>query len=488
VRLDGGVWAPADGPFAVSFEGTHIAEVIAWDRAGNEATASVSFEVGAGGGGGEDPPAGDFAIDGGRLWTNKYEAPATCDIAGAAEMRMRVAGGEWGAFGPYSAEATVTLPLDEGPCTVEAEFRNGTGAVTARADEIGIDRTPGSTSSNIDRQTYRSPEPFYFVGDDARSGPGDKFYRVDDGPVVADDECLVSEPGSHTVEYWSADLAGNESEHVVASYRLTYPTQIDVTVTPDAVGSGETVTVTGTVTDGRGGALSGKDVIAHYSYNGTDWFDVPGTFAADQGDGTYTISHAPAQDALYRLTFYEDEWCNFAQSGAAAVEVRAPEPTTLALSTSATLVNYGGSVSAYGVLKDSQGAPVPGSSRVALWRKPYGGSWAKVTNATWDAANARYKASTTLTIGSYLQLRYEGDPGFATSSSSAPFVKARAKVGTPSCSSTMSRSSYYTVYGYLWPRHSSGSSAVTLKCYRYESGSYRYKKSVSAKVANYSSY
>ena len=45
----------------------------------------------------------------------------------------------------------------------------------------------------------------------------------------------------------------------------------------------------------------------------------------------------------------------------------------------------------------------------------------------------------------------------------------------------------FTSYGYLRPRHTAGSSAVTLQCYRYQSGHWVLRKTVKAKVLNYSS-
>lgn len=63
-----------------------------------------------------------------------------------------------------------------------------------------------------------------------------------------------------------------------------------------------------------------------------------------------------------------------------------------------------------------------------------------------------------------------------------------ATVLTPHAPTRMRHGRSYTVYGYLKPRHAAGTSAVKLYCYRYQSGHYVLRKTVTVKVSNYSSY
>jgi hypothetical protein len=68
-------------------------------------------------------------------------------------------------------------------------------------------------------------------------------------------------------------------------------------------------------------------------------------------------------------------------------------------------------------------------------------------------------------------------------------VWVRAWVSTPKARTTMSPSRYYTVYGYLKPRHAVGSEPVEIRCFKKNSsGDYKFHHSVSAKVSDYSTY
>ncbi len=63
-----------------------------------------------------------------------------------------------------------------------------------------------------------------------------------------------------------------------------------------------------------------------------------------------------------------------------------------------------------------------------------------------------------------------------------------ATVTTPVARAILVRGRTYSVHGGLKPRHASGSSAVTLRCYRRESGHWKLRKTARAKVRDYSTY
>lgn len=63
-----------------------------------------------------------------------------------------------------------------------------------------------------------------------------------------------------------------------------------------------------------------------------------------------------------------------------------------------------------------------------------------------------------------------------------------ATVTTPVCASTVYRNRAFTTYGYLKPRHTAGTYGVKLYFYRYESGVWKLRKTVPAKLSNYSTY
>ncbi len=63
-----------------------------------------------------------------------------------------------------------------------------------------------------------------------------------------------------------------------------------------------------------------------------------------------------------------------------------------------------------------------------------------------------------------------------------------ATVTTPVARSILVRGRKYSVHGHLKPRHAAGSLAVTLRCYRRVSGHWKLRKTVRAKVRDYSTY
>ncbi len=63
-----------------------------------------------------------------------------------------------------------------------------------------------------------------------------------------------------------------------------------------------------------------------------------------------------------------------------------------------------------------------------------------------------------------------------------------ATVTAPVVKSVLVRGRAYSVHGFLKPRHAAGSLAVKLRCYRRESGRWKLRKTVRAKVRDYSTY
>ena len=73
--------------------------------------------------------------------------------------------------------------------------------------------------------------------------------------------------------------------------------------------------------------------------------------------------------------------------------------------------------------------------------------------------------------------------------STAITVKPKTYVSNPKAPSKMSRRKYYTVYGYLKPRHTAGSYPVRIyKWKKTSSGKWKSYGYVNAKAYNYSSY
>lgn len=119
------------------------------DRAGNASSAySDSIVVDATG------PAGTLAIDGGASFTASGAVTlafsATDATSGVASMRLRNDDDAWGAWQVYATSAAWTLVVGEGARSVHAQFRDGSGNVSAEVEAtITIDVTPPSGSLSV---------------------------------------------------------------------------------------------------------------------------------------------------------------------------------------------------------------------------------------------------------------------------------------------------------------------------------------------------
>jgi hypothetical protein len=92
-----------------------------------------------------------------------------------------------------------------------------------------------------------------------------------------------------------------------------------------------------------------------------------------------------------------------------------------------------------------------------------------------------------IAVGNFNDL-YSGSLPYTLSLSGPSVTLPPPTVYTPHAPSTMSHSKYYTVYGYLKPRHTAGSDPLRIYRYRYVSGRWKSYGYVSAKASNYSNY
>ncbi len=85
-------------------------------------------------------------------------------------------------------------------------------------------------------------------------------------------------------------------------------------------------------------------------------------------------------------------------------------------------------------------------------------------------------------------MRFTGKDTYLPATSPARTVTPKASVSNPVAPATMYRTRYYTVQGYLKPRHTSGTYPVRIYKYRLVAGTWRSYGYVTARASNYSSY
>jgi len=154
--------------------------------------------------------------------------------------------------------------------------------------------------------------------------------------------------------------------------------------------------------------------------------------------------------------------------------------------TAATLSAYGASYTVRGDSYSGQGAlaGVP----VALEVSNDGQTFSTTSVATTTATDGSFAFTVKPSSTTYYRVKLLPMDAWSGSPADTIKVTPRAYVRTPIAPSTMSKSKYYTVYGYLKPRHKSGTYPVRLyKWKRTSSGSWKSYGYVSARASDYTS-
>lgn len=161
-------------------------------------------------------------------------------------------------------------------------------------------------------------------------------------------------------------------------------------------------------------------------------------------------------------------------------------------------VRHGAIVGISGSLVEN-GLPM-GNTMIAIDRSTNGGeTWSEVATATTDAMGNYTWATPPMYSAAHYRVRYNGALMFLSGAldhfsahSDHVMVTPRALVGRPTGYPRVGRRNRtYSVYGSLKPRQATSAASakvVVVKCYRFERGKWRYKKSVNARVYNYSTY
>jgi len=147
--------------------------------------------------------------------------------------------------------------------------KNAAFTITA---PVVVDTMPPVTISDA-KATYVTSAAIKLTATDAGSGVASTYYILDGGVQTAGTAVSVTATGTHTLEFWSTDVAGNAETHKTVSFTVT-----DAVVTPPTTGTGHTVkvkipkvhtrghvaTLTNNLTGEKFTAWVGKDRIATF--------------------------------------------------------------------------------------------------------------------------------------------------------------------------------------------------------------------------------
>ena len=204
--------------------------------------------------------------------------------------------------------------------------------------------------------------------------------------------------------------------------------------------------------------------------------------------GTDATSVIAVPDPRYHFTTWSDGVLTAERRDLGVVESR---DVTARFEITTNLGLQGPPSSAYGSvtlgasLASWDGVPVEGrnlvleSSADAVNWTPVRGFASGVTTASVIAAP---------TAATYYRVAFPGDGTYSAAVSRVVKVKPKANVTAVSSPWSMSHARSYVAYGYLKPRHASGSHPVRIYKYRYLRGKWRSYGYVSARAFNYGTY
>jgi hypothetical protein len=187
-----------------------------------------------------------------------------------------------------------------------------TAAFAISAPPAPVDATAPVTVSDA-KATYVSSASVKLTATDAGSGVAGTYFRLDGGAQTAGTTIATSAIGSHTIEFWSVDVAGNTEAHKSASFAITAPPVPN----PDPSGV-DTSTLTIRANDdsvrlGRGISLSGSlapsvggDQVAVYVRlpRSTQWVLASSVLTQVR---TYSGSDSDERDSRYATAYDLDD-------------------------------------------------------------------------------------------------------------------------------------------------------------------------------------
>ncbi|PKN24897.1 MAG: hypothetical protein CVU65_10420 [Deltaproteobacteria bacterium HGW-Deltaproteobacteria-22] len=161
-------------------------------------------------------------------------------------------------------------------------------------------------------------------------------------------------------------------------------------------------------------------------------------------------------------------------------------PMSVSLTSKSATISYGASYVLSGRLT-SDG--VPQTSMRVVVQYLSAGVWKDTSVSAYTDVNGNYRATIKYSSKHTYRVSFPADAYHLGATSTSIVVTPRAYVGTPKAPTTMSRTKYYTVYGYLKPRHTQGTYPVRIyKWRKTASGSWKSEGYVKAKATNYYSY
>ncbi len=151
----------------------------------------------------------------GATYSNVSVVQLTISAQNAVDMSFSDNGTDWSDWEAFQTTKTYTLPPGDGLKNIYARVRDNVGDISQTSKTtITLDQTPPSTthdpSGKLDAAGYRNSVVIQLSSTDATSGVATTRYRVDNSIWSTGSTFVISTAGTHSVEFYSTDLAGND--------------------------------------------------------------------------------------------------------------------------------------------------------------------------------------------------------------------------------------------------------------------------------------
>jgi len=418
---------------------------------------------------------------------------------------------------------------------------------STRTAEVRIDKSPPITDDDA-LTGYRTKAIVRFYARDRYSGPAETHFALDDEPEMLGTAAVTTEPGRHTLRYWSEDKAGNVEEPREVTFNVgadttppvTTPhasagwTKAPATVTFSADDDNLGVDATFYATDGTtpkyvylAPVIISTDGVSTVTYRSLDlagnWeavrsleVRVDGTapvttasVARATGEATVTLAATDAHSGVARTDWLLDDTVEGSGTVAAipsagehtleywstdavgnvestkTLDVTVAEETSLSLSATSTKVVYGTAVGLTGTLLNGDAVAMTGRSDVLGQLSFNGTTWTNIGAA--NAFGGLYSLSHVPSRLTYYRFVFNtggADEAYATATSRVISVTVAPTLSLPTVPSGIDHGERFTLWTLMRPKHAVGKSNVTFQFYRLESRKWVLRKTLAATNAN----
>lgn len=151
-------------------------------------------------------------------WSN---APVTFSLtASDAGSGVKARYYRLGSGAQITYTAPVTISTDGATVVSYWSVDNAGNTETVKSTTVRVDRTAPVTSSNA-AASYVGSASIALAATDAGSGVGTTSYRLNGGPQTVGTSVSVITPGTHTLEFFTTDVAGNAETPKSVTFTVT---------------------------------------------------------------------------------------------------------------------------------------------------------------------------------------------------------------------------------------------------------------------------